>query len=155
MKLIVVFGFMILLLGCITSSQGRAREISEEEIGALDKAIQDEYKARATYAKVIEKFGPVSPFSNILNAEEQHIAALSALYDKYGIEVPRDEWEDSVPEFETLEEACQAGVQAEIENAALYDELMESTDKQDMLEVFRNLQKASKENHLPAFQRCS
>jgi hypothetical protein len=155
MKVIVIIGIMALFLGCATPSQGQSGKLSGGEIEALDKAIQDEYKARATYKGVIEKFGSVKPFSNILQAEEQHISALAGLYDKYGMEVPKDEWKNKTIEYDTLEDACQAGVQAEIENAALYDELMESTDKQDILAVFQNLQKASRDNHLPAFQKCS
>ena len=58
------------------------------------------------------------------------------------------------PTFATLEAACQAGVQAEIADAALYDELMPLTDKPDLLRVFENLQSASLESHLPIFQAC-
>jgi hypothetical protein len=46
------------------------------------------------------------------------------LYGAYGIEVPEDTWYDKVPEFDSVEEACQAGVNAEVENAALYDQFL-------------------------------
>ncbi|MCK5861387.1 MAG: DUF2202 domain-containing protein, partial [Candidatus Hydrogenedentes bacterium] len=95
--------------------------LSADEQGALNDALQDEYKARATYAKVIETFGAVRPFSNIIHAESQHINALSRLYNRYNLPIPADTWKDKVPVFTSLEEACTAAIQAEIDNAALYD----------------------------------
>ncbi len=43
---------------------------------ALVEALQDEYKARATYRLVISKFGEIRPFINIIESEERHIQAL-------------------------------------------------------------------------------
>jgi hypothetical protein len=40
-----------------------------ETIEALREVLEDEYRARATYRAVIERFGPVQPFVNILEAE--------------------------------------------------------------------------------------
>jgi hypothetical protein len=48
-------------------------------IKALCEALDDEYKARATYRKVIEAFGPIRPFVNIVEAEDRHAKALLAL----------------------------------------------------------------------------
>lgn len=42
----------------------------------LKEAILDEYKARDTYQKIIDKFGPVRPFINIVEAEQSHIEIL-------------------------------------------------------------------------------
>ena len=35
---------------------------------ALNESLQDEYKARATYRAIIQAFGPVRPFINIVEA---------------------------------------------------------------------------------------
>ena len=35
---------------------------------ALNEALQDEYKARATYRAIIQRYGPVRPFVNIVEA---------------------------------------------------------------------------------------
>jgi len=43
---------------------------------------------------------------------------------------------------------------ADVANAALYERLMASTGRSDILAVFRNLRDASQERHLPAFRRC-
>jgi len=130
-------------------------ELSEAEIEALGITLNDEYKARAIYKKVIEKFGDIRPFSMIINSETQHADQLITLHEKYSLDVPEDNWYDKVPEFDSVEEACIAAVNAEIENAALYDEMFAQVDNQDIISVFTSLRDASKNNHLPAFQRCS
>ena len=130
-------------------------EISTNEIEALSDAINDEYKARATYKRIIEELGDVKPFSNIINGENTHISQLESLYNKYNLEIPQDTWYDKVPIFTNIKDACSAGVTAEIENANLYDELMKKVDNQDITAVFISLRDASRNNHLPAFQRCS
>lgn len=132
-----------------------AGELTEETKNALVTAIQDEYKAHATYEAVIAKFGLVRPFSMIIRSEEQHISALKALFDKYGIEVPADTVTAKAPA--TLQQACQTGVDAEVANAALYkDELLPSVSNYpDITAVFTNLMNASQEKHLPAFERCN
>jgi|GEM_PF-1531353 len=129
-------------------------DISPGEIEALNAALDDEYKAHATYARVIEDFGQVKPFSNIINAEKSHIAELLELYEKYDLEPVDDKWIGQIGPAENVGEACKVGVQAEIENAALYDELFEKVDNQDIIAVFTSLRDASRDKHLPAFQRC-
>ena len=54
----------------------------------LTYAIQDEYLAKAEYAKITEALGNVRPFANIINAEQTHIVALENLLKTYGIAVP-------------------------------------------------------------------
>ncbi|MDR9437298.1 MAG: DUF2202 domain-containing protein [Thiohalophilus sp.] len=129
--------------------------MSETLTEILTEAIEDEYKARATYRRVLEEFGDVRPFSNIVEAEQRHINALLVLFTEYGLRVPEDNWPDRVETPATLLAACQEGVAAEIGNATMYDRLLAaSSDYPDIQSVLRNLQRASQENHLPAFQRC-
>jgi hypothetical protein len=129
--------------------------LDEAEVEALVEAINDEYKALSVYQKVVDKFGEVRPFSNIIRAEEQHISALETLFVRYGIEIPENDWYNQVPEFDSVTAACQAGVQAEIDNAALYDGLFAAVDEPDIIQVFTSLRDASQYKHLPAFERCS
>lgn len=131
-------------------------ELSQEIIEALNLAIEDEYKARTTYEKVIEKFGNVRPFIMIVRAEETHISSLKAVYDKYGVTIPENKWADKISAPESLQEACATGVAAEIENARLYKEdlLPLVVNYPDIAGVFTNLMNASEQKHLPAFERC-
>jgi len=124
---------------------------------ALDKAINDEYAAYSTYDAVIKKLGAVRPFSMIISAEEQHIARLKSIYDKYGIKVPTNKLIGTINSPSTIQEACQTGVEAEIANANLYkNELVPaSQDYEDVTLVFTDLMNASLQKHLPAFERCN
>ena len=101
--------------------------MSETLSTVLIEAINDEYKAQATYRHVINKFGEIRPFINIVEAESRHIEALLPLFDKYGITVPEDNWASNIEEPQTVLEACQIGVEAEIENAEMYDRLLKLT----------------------------
>ena len=129
--------------------------MSESVSEVLIEAINDEYRARAIYRHVINRFGEIRPFTNIVNAESRHIAALLPLFEKYGVAVPQDDWSSRTEAPHSILEACQIGVDAEIENAQMYERLLESTANfPDIQQVLIQLQRASTENHLPAFQRC-
>jgi hypothetical protein len=129
--------------------------LSKSERAHLIAALDDEYQARATYAQVLEDFGDVRPFSNIVEAEDRHARALIGLFERYGIPVPPDTWPGRAPRYASVREACEAGVAAEIANAGLYDELLAGTERADIREVYENLREASQERHLPAFRRCA
>ena len=128
-------------------------ELSEEEQEALVAFFLDEHKALATYASVMADFGAVQPFVSIARAEEQHIAALERVFGRYGVALPTVPAFDIEP-FASPEEASAAGVDAEIANAALYDRLLSVIDHADVARVARNLQSASLNKHLPAFEAC-
>lgn len=131
-------------------------ELPDSVVEALDAALDDEYKAFATYDAVISELGTSRPFSMIIRAEESHIASLKALYDKYGLEIPENPYTD-VSVATTRAENCSIGVQAEIDNAALYREtLLQAVEEYpDITAVFTNLMNASQNKHLPAFERCA
>lgn len=128
--------------------------LDDTERQALYEALDDEYQAWATYDQVIRDFGPERPFTNIRAAEARHIEALRTLFARYGLVMPENSWPNRVPRFASIREACAAGVEAEVANGALYARLLRSTARQDILAVFRNLQRASQERHLAAFRRC-
>lgn len=130
-------------------------QLTEKEVHALHAALDDEYKAWATYDQVIADFGQVRPFSNIREAEGRHIEALRTLFVRYGLPVPANPWPGQVTRFASLQEACEAGVSDEIANAELYERLFEMTERPEILTVLHNLQAASQQRHLPAFQRCA
>jgi hypothetical protein len=140
---------------CLLTGSGYTGVLDDSEVQALNLALQDEYRASSLYGQVISDFGAVWPFTTIQSAEQNHIAALVTLFNRYGIQVPANDWTGNVPSFDTLAEACQAGVQTETNNAALYDQLLTMTDQRDLTQVFTSLQRASETNHLPAFELCA
>jgi hypothetical protein len=128
--------------------------MNHETVSALEEALQDEYKSRATYHAVIAAFGRIRPFVNIVQSEERHVAALLSLFDKYGLKAPEDKWRAHIEPPSTVAAACQDGVRAEIENGEMYERLLAAVDEPDVRAVLLRLQSASRTRHLPAFRRC-
>lgn len=124
----------------------------------LDTALQDEYRAEATYGSAIAAYGEVRPFTRIVLAEGRHVSAVARLIQKRGLPVP--DWDSEahpIPaDFNELEpaDACALGYQAEIDNVAMYTELIGLGLPADVESVFQSLQTASELNHMPAFSRC-
>ncbi|MBE0550473.1 MAG: DUF2202 domain-containing protein [Rubrivivax sp.] len=129
--------------------------LSDSELRVLLEALDDEYKAWATYDQVLADFGEARPFSNIREAEARHIQALLGLFERYGLAVPANPWPGKVERYASLQAACEAGVAAEIANGDMYERLLGQTQRTDILTVLRKLQQASRQRHLPAFQRCA
>ena len=123
----------------------------------LFTAIQDEFHAEAVYEGVLDDFGSITPFSNIINAEVRHSTAIARLYQNRGWTVPDNLWSpETVPHFSAVGEACAVGVEAEIANVGVYDELLAGGGvPADVVQVFTSNRAASLDHHLPAFQRCS
>ncbi|MGE4461304.1 MAG: DUF2202 domain-containing protein [Arcobacter sp.] len=117
-------------------------------------AVYDEFKAYETYTKIIEKFGLVQPFVNIKEAEAIHYAALIQLMQRYNIEVPINNWASKIEIPNTLIECCEMGVATEINNIAMYNNLLSYTIDADIKDTLFKLQAASFNNHLPAFRNC-
>ncbi len=111
-----------------------------------------EYAAHAEYSAIIDKFGEVQPYVNIRMAESRHIAALKRQMQKYGIQIPENKFEGVLEAPETLLDAAKEGVAAEQLNIAMYERLLGAVqDYPDLVRVFTNLQRASRDAHLPAF----
>jgi hypothetical protein len=137
------------------TGQGSGSEpLTATEIEALNLALDDEYHALAVYQAVIATFGEVEPFVEIAASEQRHIDALLNHYDKHGFAIPENPWIGNVPTFESVQQACQAGVAAEIGNAELYERLFRMTDDASLLRVFTNLRNASLNSHLPQLEAC-
>ncbi len=120
---------------------------------ALRICAYDEFRAYNTYANVINKFGNIMPFSNIIQAEIRHYNETLALIQKYGIEAPNvSESEITLPN--SVQECCELGIAAEIKNIEMYDHLLSYIQESDVRDLFYRLQAASHNNHLPAFRSC-
>jgi rubrerythrin len=120
----------------------------------LGAALDDEYKAEATYAAVIARFGEVRPFISIVEAERRHAGALLRQCERLGFLPPENRWAGKVGAPATLREACAEAIAAEVENIALYDRLLPDVVDPEVRAVLEWLQEASRDRHLPAFRRC-
>jgi hypothetical protein len=120
---------------------------------ALTDALNDEYRAHAFYEGFIAKFGAVTPFANIVRAESAHIEAVKSLMVRYGMSVPADTFAGQIKIPATLNEALQAGIDAEKANVAMYDRFT-FVKESDIQAVFSQLRNVSQTRHLTAFERA-
>ncbi|HEX3021876.1 MAG TPA: DUF2202 domain-containing protein [Lachnospiraceae bacterium] len=118
----------------------------------LTYAIEDEYLSQTEYEMIMDTYGIQKPFSNIIKAEANHISLLEPLFGKYGISIPKKDWESLVTVPESLETAYSIGEEAEGKNIAMYESFLKEELPDEVRVVFENLMNASK-NHLAAFQR--
>lgn len=141
---------LAVLPGC-----ANANASSPESADALLMALEDEYRAEATYAAILDKFGDIRPFSNVINAERRHAERAKAELDRLGIAYDtQNPFTGTIAAPDTALEACEAAVQAEVDNIALYDRLLPTIEDDAVRATLEDLQWASRERHLPAFQRC-
>lgn len=130
-------------------------KLTAVEVNALHEALNDEYQSWSIYDQVIRDFGEVRPFVNIRDAEARHIEALSQLFAMFDEPMPDNPWLGKVERYSSVQAACEASVAAEIANGDLYDRLFKGALRPAIVAVLRNLQEASLERHLPAFERCA
>lgn len=143
---------LALLTGCAGASMASGRT---GDADALLMALDDEYKAEATYAAVIDKFGEIRPFINIIEAERRHAERAKAEMDRLGISYDAaNPYLGKLTAPQSVLAACEQGVAAEIENIALYDRILPAVEDESVRATLTELQRASRERHLPAFERC-
>ncbi|MFZ7093182.1 ferritin-like domain-containing protein [Primorskyibacter sp. 2E233] len=144
----------VVTLGALGAGPAAAMSQQEAVLAALD----DEYRAYAVYETVMNRFGEVRPFVNIQRAESMHASMLIDYAKKNGIAVPANPYLGAnLPAAPaSLAEACEIGVQAEIDNAGLYQGqlLPAASGNAELTGIFTKLMNDSQQKHLPAFQRC-
>jgi hypothetical protein len=114
-----------------------------------------EYAASAMYQAVIDEFGQVEPYVTIRAAEERHISALIRQLDRYGIDVPDNPYLGVVAAPTDLQTAAEAWAVGEIENVAMYDDLLAKSSDSNLTRVLTNLRASSQDSHLPLFEAAA
>lgn len=117
-------------------------------------SINDEYHAHALYQAVIDKFGPMLPFANIVQAEAQHITLWKSYFAKCNVPVPPDTFLGNVQAPATIWEACEQAAAAELANVAMYEQFLTFVQQPDLRWVMTRLRNVSLNSHLSAFQQC-
>jgi hypothetical protein len=132
--------------------------LSDEARQAVLAALDDEYRALAFYRAVLGKFPYAQPFLDIVDSEARHAAALIGILDAYGAPAPANAYLDSAEILasapDTLAEACEVAVRAEIRNDRLYAEqlLAKVAAYPVIAEIFATLMRTSRQCHLLAFR---
>lgn len=170
MKKVLVVGLVavsILVGGALALSAGGWRwnlptarvpvSLSADVSGIVLSALigpEGEYAAYATYVAILETYGNVQPYANILAAEANHIAALQRVLERYAVSYPTENpYLGTIDAPASLADAAQTAIDAETANVALYDGMLaDVAGHSDVSRVFANLRAASLESHLPAFE---
>ena len=138
-----------------TEGYGAIGALADKDLSINDMltyAVQDEYLARGEYLAIIEKFGNQNPYVNIVKAEQTHLDYLAEVYGSYGLEFPTDTSVGHIVVPADLLEAAQTGVQAEIDNIAMYERFLAYDLPENVFDVFSAL-KSGSDSHLLAFQK--
>ena len=118
-------------------------------IDNLLKALDDEYKAYSFYFSASE-FG--APFTNLLEAEANHINAIIFHLNELGVQIPANPYSFATPK--SFEEAATTALQNEQANVELYNTLVANESNLQIIDTFYRLQAASYNNHIPALQNA-
>jgi hypothetical protein len=143
------------LLTATLAPAAAAVGLTPAEKAALNQAIAEEYLAYNTYRAVLAQYPGALPFRNVVLSELQHASTLAGLFTKYGLAVPPNLGLSSVPTWSSPKAACQTGVDVEKDDIALYNNLLPTVQKADVIRVFTTLRSASLNSHLPAFDACN
>jgi len=162
MKSLSTFAVAFALLTAISAmaqpyGRGRgAKALTPEAKQAVVEVLagpDGEFAAHALYSAILTKHGDIQPYAAIREAETRHIQALKRQLEKYGIPIPEDKFAGKAVSPATLLEAAKQGVESEEKNVSMYDRYLAAVkDYPDLTRVFTNLQRASRDAHLPAFK---
>jgi len=159
-KLSLIVTLMALLTTSVYASEGTYGAGAAQTDGDLTLddmlryALEDERLAQAEYQAIMENFDVRNPFANIEKAEQTHEAALIDLYLARDMKLPDFDASSHLVIPDTLEEIYAVGIQAEINNIAMYESFLQEDLDEDVRLVFEALKRGS-ESHLAAFERAS
>ncbi len=159
-------GFLCNNALAVQRGRGNQQPQGAQESTMLQYMREEEKLARDVYLTLHEKWG-AQIFSNIARAESQHMAAIANLLAKYNIADPVETDTRGVfaqPQLQelydslvaagsnSLLDAISVGLQIEELDIADLRSAMAATERADIQNVLRNLERAS-QNHLRAFSR--
>ncbi|MBU4439519.1 MAG: hypothetical protein KJ779_08135 [Firmicutes bacterium] len=161
----LVSAVMLALTLFLTTGMAMAAELPKGSAGALADdsytleemltyAIQDEYAAQAEYSGIIDTYGAVKPYRNIVTAEAKHINALIPLFGDSNLAVPVNDAKAQVVVSDFLKQSYEIGINAEIQNIEMYNRFLKENLPTEVRTVFESLMNAS-QSHLAAFERAA
>ena len=126
-------------------------ELTLEEM--LTYALEDEYLAQAEYQAIINTYGEVRPFINLLDAEAYHAEMLLPLFSTYDIPAVTPISVDDITVADTLTAAIATSIETEKANIAMYEKFLATGIlPADVQTAFEYLLAASN-RHLTALSR--
>jgi len=129
-------------------------ENNNDLIEALRAAQRSVFKTCATYRMILQVFGPVPPFREMLLVEQRHRTVLTGMLRKLGAAAPIDDWETRAAIPVTLIDAGEDALETAMAHAALYERLYEQMRDPAARRIFRRMRNISRDIHQPALRRC-
>jgi hypothetical protein len=132
-------------------------KLSKDARLALIQAADEQYKLQIIYGQVIEKYGRINPFITILRSKEQFMLVIISLFDKYGLDVPKNPYVNE--EFvigESIRKSCLFLEETEKKSQKLFEEdlLTLAEDYDDITIVFRSVVNTSRNSHITHLNGC-
>lgn len=153
---VIALAILSTILSSFAQSEKVTRSLPPAVRDALIEALageDGEYAARAKYTAVIQKFGPVQPYSFIRNSESSQILVLQTYLKKYGITAPADRYTGKATAPETMATAAADGVRLEEKMVEIYDRVLRATaGDTELTRIVQNLQRLTRDGHLAAFK---
>lgn len=127
--------------------------LSNDALKLLLEALEDRRRAWAAWHQAAEAFGP--PFEKLEASAARQREAFAALFAAHGLPLPPEPPTSTRPPFASRAEACQWCAAAERATLERCERLLDVTRQVELATLFRQLQTASRERHLPALERCA
>lgn len=121
-------------------------------MNGLHDALSTERRARAICQGLVTVSGADGAFFIVCRSQERRLQALEALFVRRGLAVPPQLDELSSPA--SCEQGCAAALVGEEAKEDLYERLIDEARQADLATMYRQLQRAAREVHAPAFRRC-
>lgn len=122
---------------------------------ALEEALDQAYRAEATFESAIAAFGPVPPFVGLVEEERRHADTLLQIFERHGLEARPNRWRGRISKPGSVREACSAAAAVEEARLAMYDRLISAVDDPEVAATFRALRDTARTGHLPELERCT
>jgi hypothetical protein len=125
---------------------------SELVFEGMQSALRSKFKTCALYHMVLQAFGPVRPFKDLLKIEIKYRMVLAGLARRYAIPEPRDDWEGQVAIPVSFIEACEEAIDLERGNDELYAGVLGRMEDPALCRVLKQIRNVSQISHLPSFK---
>lgn len=125
---------------------------NELDPGALNSALRSKFKTCALYNMVLQAFGSVQPFKDLLKIEEKYRMVLEGLARRYKVSAPSNEWEGQIAIPVSFVEACEEAIELERENEGLYLRLLDDVEDPALRRVLMRMRNVSQISHQPSFK---
>ena len=127
-------------------------KLAKSDAIALGKALEGEYRALAGYDRAIRDIGDISPLIRIRDVHALHAQLLETWHHSYGVPLTRDGQPVHVEPCGDPRRVCAAAIAEELERIDTCRKLRATVREANISAELHNLERASRDGHLPALR---